>query len=84
MISISNYPVEPVRDGEKYVLVYCLDRIDRSADAAFPAECFSAVFGLHPLAKAALAVPFNLTPSMIFHRISPVKTSAGQFTLRQR
>jgi len=26
---------------------------------------------LHPLAKAAFAVSFNLAPSMIFHRISP-------------
>jgi len=62
----------------------CLDCVDGSADVAFSAQRFSAVFGLHPLAKAAFAVPFNLAPSMIFHRISPVKTSAGQLTPRQR
>jgi hypothetical protein len=49
-----------------------LDGIDRSPDAAFPAQGFSAVFGLHPRAKAALAVPFDLAPAMIFHRNYPL------------
>lgn len=59
--------------GKNSVPVDFLDCIDGSADAAFSAQRFSAVFGLHPLAKAALAVPFNFAPSMIFHRNYPLQ-----------
>ena len=85
MPRILNNPFGSVQLNKKFVSTLRLDGIDRSPSASLPAQGFSAVFGPHTFAKTALAVPFNLAPSMIFHRISPSKLPPdSSYTPRQR